>query len=85
MAELALDRTWPPSAAAWTRRKPQRTTKPRRSARAAPSDAAAPDDLHFRRASGTRGCKAELLADSWCGTSCETLFLVGDIVGRLAG
>src|SRR5438045_4194807 len=29
---------------------------------------------------GTRGCKAELLADFLARNSCETLFLVGDIV-----
>ena len=29
---------------------------------------------------GTRGCKAELLAEFLCRTSCDTLFLVGDIV-----
>jgi UDP-2,3-diacylglucosamine pyrophosphatase LpxH len=33
-------------------------------------------DVHL----GTRGCKAELLADFLARNSCETLFLVGDIV-----
>jgi UDP-2,3-diacylglucosamine pyrophosphatase LpxH len=33
-------------------------------------------DVHL----GTRGCKAELLADFLVRNSCETLFLVGDIV-----
>jgi UDP-2,3-diacylglucosamine pyrophosphatase LpxH len=33
-------------------------------------------DVHL----GTRGCKAELLADFLARNSCETLFLIGDIV-----
>src|SRR5215467_11266743 len=33
-------------------------------------------DVHL----GTRGCKAELLADFLTRNSCETLFLIGDIV-----
>jgi len=33
-------------------------------------------DIHL----GTRGCKAELLADFLARNSCETLFLIGDIV-----
>ena len=33
-------------------------------------------DLHL----GTRGCKAELLADFLAGNSCDTLYLVGDII-----
>lgn len=33
-------------------------------------------DVHL----GTRGCKAELLADFLAANSCETLYLVGDIV-----
>ena len=80
MAELALDRTSPPSAAGWARRKPQRTTM-----RSVPREPLRPmrrhrtifiSDVHL----GTRGCKAELLADFLVRNSCETLFLVGDIV-----
>jgi UDP-2,3-diacylglucosamine pyrophosphatase LpxH len=80
MAELALDRTLPPSAAAWTRRPPQRTIM-----RSTPREPLRPmrrhrtifiSDVHL----GTRGCKAELLADFLVRNSCETLFLVGDIV-----
>src|ERR1700712_2787903 len=33
-------------------------------------------DIHL----GTRGCKAELLADFLTRNACETLYLVGDIV-----
>jgi len=36
--------------------------------------------LHLRRSPGTRGCKAELLADFLACNSCETLYLVGDII-----
>ena len=80
MAELALDRTSPPSAAGWARRKPQRTTM-----RSVPREPLRPvrrhrtifiSDVHL----GTRGCKADLLADFLVRNSCETLFLVGDIV-----
>jgi len=60
----------------------------------APSHAAAPpivglDTAHFRRHRtifisdthlGTRGCKAEALADFLAHNACDTLFLVGDIV-----
>jgi UDP-2,3-diacylglucosamine pyrophosphatase LpxH len=80
MAELALDRTSPPSAPAWTRRMPRRTTM-----RSVPRELLRPmrrhrtifiSDVHL----GTRGCKAELLADFLVRNSRETLFLVGDIV-----
>jgi len=77
---------------AWSRERPSRlpdgllrATARRQSVRNAPRELQRPvarhraifiSDTHL----GTRGCKAELLADFLARNSCETLFLVGDIV-----
>src|ERR1700722_17994581 len=62
-----------------------RTLLPRVNGRGAPREPNRPirhhrtifiSDVHL----GTRGCKADLLADFLVRNSCETLFLVGDIV-----
>ena len=80
MAELAWDRTSRPHDFAWPRRSPTRTP-----VRGVPHEPQRPtrrhrtifiSDVHL----GTRGCKADLLADFLVRNSCETLFLVGDIV-----
>ena len=68
---------------AWLVPAVQRASKPPRS-RFTPHPARAPrhhrtifiSDLHL----GSRGCKAELLADFLSRNSCRTLYLVGDIV-----
>ena len=79
MREQALFRTTVPKAA-----NPRRSGTDRRTRYAVSGE-------HFRAARyrtlfvsdvhlGTRGCKAELLADFLAHTRCETLFLIGDIV-----
>lgn len=82
MAETAWsqDRASPISGAPWPRTLPgrrdsrTRSHEPQRNPRR--HRAIFVSDIHL----GTRGCKAELLADFLDRNSCETLFLVGDIV-----
>jgi UDP-2,3-diacylglucosamine pyrophosphatase LpxH len=79
MREQAWLRTYVPIAG-----KPGRTSGGRRARSAVPRErfrkarfrALFVSDVHL----GTRGCKAELLADFLARNSCETLYLVGDIV-----
>jgi len=66
----SLDMPWPPHA----RSKPPRTSlAPHRTCR---HRTIFISDTHL----GTRGCKAELLADFLTHNDCQTLYLVGDIV-----
>ncbi|HEY2445503.1 MAG TPA: UDP-2,3-diacylglucosamine diphosphatase [Rhizomicrobium sp.] len=80
MAELAWDRTSRTHGTTLLRRPPSRApvrSIPREPARAVRRHRTIfISDVHL----GTRGCKADLLADFLARNSCETLFLVGDIV-----
>ncbi|HEX4160239.1 MAG TPA: UDP-2,3-diacylglucosamine diphosphatase [Rhizomicrobium sp.] len=81
MAEIAWSQGRPSRLPeAWLRTAPRR--HPARGAPHAPQQGMTRhrtifiSDIHL----GTRGCKAELLADFLARNSCDTLFLVGDIV-----
>jgi UDP-2,3-diacylglucosamine pyrophosphatase LpxH len=65
----SLDMPWPPHA-------PYRSTPPLAPHRTRRYRTIFISDTHL----GTRGCKAELLADFLTHNDCQTLFLVGDIV-----